>query len=67
MVTLLNWAQVFKWCMAGLVVKTSHIKTCNNEIGLFAQNTNTIVGTVIVNRNGKVAYVMAQGEREPSC
>ena len=49
-------------CTAGLVVKNGHQKDmCYNEIGLCAQNKDSVLGSLI-NRSGRV-YVIAQRER----
>ena len=43
-ITLLNCTPIFEWSVTRLVVKNGHQKyMCNNEIGLCAINTLTIL------------------------
>lgn len=48
MVTLSNWTPILEWYMASLVLKNKHSKnTCCNEIGMYAQNLDTMVGSTV--------------------
>ena len=48
--------------MARLVVKNEHQKTCYNEIGLCAQNLDTILSSIVNIATGR-AYVITSRER----
>ena len=46
MVTLFDWTCIFEWYMTRFVVKNGHSQdTCYYEIGLRAQNLDTILSS----------------------
>jgi hypothetical protein len=57
-ITLVDWAPIFEWYIARLLIKLGHQNdTCYTEIGLCAQNTNTVLGSV--GNTIDVIYVIA--------
>ena len=47
-VTLYNWTLIAKSYVTMLVIKNGHQKdTCRNEIGLYVQNVDTILGWIV--------------------
>lgn len=47
-VNLLDHTPIFEWCKARLVVKNEHPKdTCHYEIGVYAQDTIIIPGSIV--------------------
>ena len=61
----LNYSPILEWHMEKSIIMNGHQKdTCDNEIGVWAQKVDTILGS-IVNAIGR-AYVTSKRERESS-